>query len=66
MANLAIVSPAISGIVYSKDRPSAIINGKLIHEGDTIAGAKIIKINRKHVVFEINGKEVTSWVAKDE
>jgi type II secretory pathway component PulC len=65
MVNRATAGLTISGIVYSKDRPSAIINGKLTHEGDTIAGAKVIKIKRKQVVFEIDGKEVTSWVAKE-
>lgn len=49
----------ISGIIYSEDKPSAILGGRIVHEGDTQYGVKIIKIHKNKVVFEENGKR---WV----
>jgi len=43
--------PIISGIVYSDD-PTVMINGRIFRQGDEVAGAKIIKINKTSVVFE--------------
>lgn len=49
----------ISGIIYSEDKPSAILGGRIIHEGDTQYGIKIIKIHKDKVEFEENGKRWT-------
>lgn len=49
----------ISGIIHSQDKPSAILGGRIVHEGDTQYGIKIIKIHKDKVEFEENGKR---WV----
>ena len=53
---------AVRGIVFSEDKPSAVINGKIVRQGDIISGATIIKINRNNVEFEIEGKRWTRQV----
>lgn len=46
----------LSSILISDNRRIAVINGQLVSEGDTVAGATLIRIldNRVHVT--INGK----------
>ncbi|GAG51190.1 unnamed protein product, partial [marine sediment metagenome] len=51
----------VKGIVHSKDKPSAIINGRIMREGEKISSATIVKINRSEVVFEMNGRK---WAQK--
>jgi hypothetical protein len=47
----------ITGICYSKEKPSAVINNKtIVYEGDTINGVTIIKIDKDKVEFTKNGK----------
>ncbi|MGD2095746.1 MAG: hypothetical protein PVH77_12135 [Phycisphaerales bacterium] len=49
----------VTGICYSRDKPSAVINNKkIVHEGDTIDGFTIVKIYEDKVEFEKNGKTV--------
>jgi len=48
----------IKGIIFSHDRPAAVIDNKIVHQSDKVAGATIVKINRNNVEFEMNGK---SW-----
>lgn len=49
----------VTGIMYSKSTPSAIIGGrKIIHKGDTIHGVKIIEIYKDKVLFK---KDNISW-----
>lgn len=43
----------VTGLVYS-DKPSAIIDGEIVHEGDTIHGVKVLKIYRDKVEFVKN------------
>jgi type II secretory pathway component PulC len=56
----------VKGIVYSESNPSALV-GKLIppgvvgdvqsvHKGDMVAGAKITRITKDAVEFEMNGQ----------
>lgn len=52
----------VRGIVFSKDKPSAVINGKIVRQGDIVSGATIIKINRNNVEFEFEGKRWTRRV----
>ncbi|MHC4122332.1 MAG: hypothetical protein ACYSSI_02060 [Planctomycetota bacterium] len=54
------------GIVYSETNPSVIIGHKIMHEGDNVAGATIVKINKDNVIFEMNGKKWTQEVGKIE
>lgn len=54
-------TPTISAIVYSKDRPTAVIDGQIIHVGDKIWGATVTKINRDSVEFKIKNKR---WIQR--
>jgi hypothetical protein len=53
----------VRGILYSKDKPRAIIGTDIVNEGDLIRGALIVKIGRKTVEFDMNGKR---WIQKVE
>jgi len=55
-------SIAVRGIVYSNDKPSAVIGTEIKHEGDMIGEAKIVKINNDSVEFSMNGKIWTQKV----
>jgi type II secretory pathway component PulC len=54
----------VSGILCSEDKSSAIIGNRIVHEGDQIQGANIIKINKEGVEFEMNGKKWTQKVQR--
>lgn len=54
----------LSGIVFNDINPLAIINGKSIGVGDTIEGAKVLKIERKKVVIEYAGNRISLSVSK--
>ena len=47
----------IKDIVYSKDKPSAVIGSRIVYVGDTVNGTTIIKINRDSIQFEKDGKK---------
>lgn len=51
----------ISGIVYSQDKNSAVVDGKIVQQGDTLGEVKIVKIHHDHIEFEKRGK---SWIQK--
>ncbi len=52
----------VTGICYSKDNQSAVINNKIIvYEGDTTDGVTIVKIYKDKVEFTKNGK---NWAQK--
>lgn len=51
----------VRGIVYSQDDPTAVIGTRIVHEGDKISDATVVKINRDSVEFESDGKK---WVQK--
>jgi len=46
----------VAAIVYSRRKPAAIINGKIVHEYDYIDQTKIARIHRDRVEFNRNGK----------
>lgn len=48
-------------IVYSHDKPSAVVNGRIVHIGDEVNGVTILKINRDSVEFEKDGEK---WIQK--
>jgi hypothetical protein len=54
----------INGILHSEDNPSVLIGGHIIHEGEKILGATIVKINKDNVEFEMNGKKWKQSVGK--
>ena len=54
----------VKGIVFSKNKPSAIINNQILSEGQTFDGVKIIKITKETVEFEANEKRWTQFVQR--
>jgi hypothetical protein len=52
----------VKSILYSEDNPSAVISGRIVHEGEKIRNVNIIKINKDTVEFEMNGKRWTQKV----
>jgi len=46
----------IKDIVFSHDKPSAVIGSRIFYEGDEINGMTIIKINRDSIEFEKDGE----------
>lgn len=46
----------VTGILYSEDRPAAIVDTQLVHEGQQIAGATVRKIEMDGVEFEMDGR----------
>ncbi|MHC4461126.1 MAG: hypothetical protein ACYS6W_00595 [Planctomycetota bacterium] len=54
----------VKGIVFSKNNPSAVIGNQIVHEGEKVSGATIVKINKDSVEFEMNGKKWTQKVQR--
>lgn len=54
---------ALTGILYAGDNSSAVVDGKIVHEGDTINGVKVIKIHEHEVEFERAGE---TWMQRVE
>lgn len=52
----------VKGILHDKDNSSALVNKRIVREGDEISGATVIKINRDSVEFEV----VERWPRKGE
>jgi hypothetical protein len=52
----------VSGIVYNKDAPSSVVvDGRLLHEADTVLGLTIERIGEDEVIFVKDGKR---WILK--
>ena len=49
----------LTGILYTQDKPLALVGGKIVGEGDVVGGAKVLKIHNDNVEFERSGKR---WV----
>lgn len=54
----------VKGIVYSKINPCAVVGDRMVHEGDKVLGAVVVRINEKSVEFEANGKKWTQRVQR--
>jgi len=54
----------VRGIVFSKNKPSAIINDQILTEGQSFNGVKLVKITKETVEFEANGKRWTQSVQR--
>ena len=52
----------VTGIMYYAEDPSAIVYNKVVHKGDTIKGYKVVKISRREVLLEKNGRTFTKQV----
>jgi len=46
----------VTGILYTIENSSALIDGQIVKEGDTINGATVVKIYRTEVEFRKNGR----------
>ena len=58
MTKLSNPHLALSGIVYGSGKPAAIIENKILEEGASIRGAKIVKIHNNNVEMldEVTGQ----------
>ena len=54
----------VRGIVFSKNKPSAIINDQILAEGQSFNGIKLVKITKETVEFEANGERWTQTVQR--
>ncbi len=54
----------VRGILYSDDKPSAVIGDRLVHLNDEIEGAKIVWIGKDSVTFEKDGEKWTKKVVE--
>ncbi|MBN2183617.1 MAG: hypothetical protein JW715_17040 [Sedimentisphaerales bacterium] len=54
----------VRGILYSQDKPSAVVNNRIVHLNDKIDDVTIVEIDREYVIFERNGKRWTRKVAE--
>jgi len=46
----------LQSIIYRLDKPAAVINGEMLHVGDSIKGARVISIDRHEVTVVLDGK----------
>ena len=46
----------VTGILYTAESPSAVIDGQVVKEGDTIHGVKVIKTHKAEVEFRKDRK----------
>lgn len=53
----------LRGILYSERKPSAIIDSRIVHEGDMVQGVRVVKINKRSVEFEAAGRSWSQQVA---
>ena len=51
----------VRDIVYSKDKPSAVVNAHIVYVGHKVGDATVVQILKDGVEFERNGKR---WVEK--
>jgi hypothetical protein len=54
-----LVNLEVTGILYSKDKPAAIVGTSIVHEGDTVLGAVVVKINEDSIELEQDGRKWT-------
>lgn len=48
---------SLTGIIYSEGDPVAMVNSKLVREGDVVDEVKVVKIHKCSVDFERSGKK---------
>jgi type II secretory pathway component PulC len=50
------VNLTLRGILYSEDESLAMIGTSLVHEGQQVSGATVVKIDKDSVEFEMDGR----------
>ena len=50
---------ALNGIMYLETGPRAIINNKIVQEGDMVGGATVVLINKNSAILKYNDVEIT-------
>lgn len=59
MTKAAVVSNkdvSLTGIFYTENNPTAVVDGKIVHEDDVIGGVRVLKIHKHKVEFERSGR----------
>jgi len=51
----------VTGIIYSEDELTAVVDTNIVYEGDIIHNIKVNTINKHSVEFECNGEK---WIQK--
>lgn len=59
---LTVNRSMVTGIMYNAEKPCAIICGKVVHEGDTVNGYRVVRIHRTKVELGKDGKIFTGRV----
>jgi hypothetical protein len=54
---------SVKSIVYSSDKPSVVINNKIVYSNQTVNGVTVVEIQRDHVVLEKDGKRWTQTIS---
>jgi len=52
----------VTGILFSDDRPAAVVGSQVLYEGDIKQGVTVVKITKEKVHFEKNGRLWTQQV----
>jgi len=55
---------SLSGILFSKDTPLAFVNGRSVRVGDFVDRARVIEIQRKAVILDHKGKQITLSIGR--
>lgn len=54
----------VKGIVFSRNNSSAIVDGEIVRQGQTVNGAKVVAISKDAVEFEKDGRRWTQHVQR--
>lgn len=54
----------ITAILYSTDNPSAVIECRIVHEGDMISGYKVQRIYKDRIELEKDGAILIKYIGK--
>ncbi len=57
-----IIPGQVTGIFYNPPKSSAVIGGEIVHEGDTILGVRVVRINKENIEFEKNDNKWTQTI----
>ncbi|MCX6830026.1 MAG: hypothetical protein NT002_12215 [candidate division Zixibacteria bacterium] len=55
----------LGGILYDDINPAAIINSRIVRVGQSIDGARVLRINKKMVTLEKDGAEFSITLEKE-